>query len=337
MKKDHKDILLCLIRRGLAGLSAEPHMCDSFSEEKMLKKRLSMEWGRRISLTPDEVASLRDLGLLEKSTALGYYKLTPAGSRKALDLLPPGEYEPLDLDLVLFRVFETDFFRTVEKFEEPAIPYIWKPGTSRLVLVLGENAGGKSFFRRLLMGATFKGERHASWGGKRVEGFKRPPGPYPVQEFLSISMQGRTQGGMGSSAVYGIEEWLSTGQNSAQTVTKGIETAEDRGHTCILYWDEPDLGMSGSAAAGVGLEIADWMRRGPHPLVQGIFITSHNKGLVRQCADLSPHYIYLGDKKGPASLEEWLSFEAPPLRPSELQERSRKRHSAIQKVINSQK
>ena len=44
------------------------------------------------------------------------------------------------------RTLELDYFQD----PKPAIPYVWKPGKAGnpLVGVVGENAGGKSFFRR---------------------------------------------------------------------------------------------------------------------------------------------------------------------------------------------
>lgn len=127
-----------------------------------------------------------------------------------------------------------------------------------------KNAGGKSFFRRMLGFTVHRGKK-PEFGTKAI-----PKGSFPVREFIHLSMEGRTTAYM-ASMVYGTEEWCSTGENSSRTVTKGMQTADSRLHTSVLYWDEPDIGMSAGVAAGAGQAIAKWLPNAS-PLVNAVFI-----------------------------------------------------------------
>lgn len=148
-------------------------------------------------------------------------------------------------------------------------------------------------------------------------------------------MQFRTQGGMAAVMVFGNESCHSTGEISARTVVTGIKTASERGHTTVMYWDEPDIGMSAGAAAGAGVMIRDFAEN-LSPLVEAIFITSHSPALVRQLAPLNPHYLYVGDENGPKTLVEWFEYQANPrpISPNELSELSRRRFKRIQAVMS---
>jgi hypothetical protein len=151
-------------------------------------------------------------------------------------------------------------------------------------------------------------------------------------------MQKRASGGMESSFIYGTESYHSTGENSAHTVTMGAKTATERLHTNILYWDEPDIGMSAGAAAGTGVTIRELVGQDA-PLVQAIFVTSHSPALIRQLASVQPHYIYLGDANGPKNLESWFEFQQNPvpISPEDLAALALKRFRMIQKVLDAKK
>ena len=270
------------------------------------------------------------LGLATKAeSGTSEYSLTPKGIQVAL---PHCKYDRIDVGEVVRHVLDTlvYFHPSPELDGEVAIPAIYKPGTSKLVLVLGENAGGKSFFRRLMWFETHRGKK----GGFGESEIKR--GPFPVYEFIGLSMQERTKGGFVGSVIYGHEELHSTGECSSRTVSTGIRTASGRAHTSVIWWDEPDIGMSAGSAAGAGILIREFVQNDA-PLVQGVFITSHSVPLIRQLADLDPHYIYLGDADGPKNLDEWFESQQNPrpVLPEELQEVSRKRFRAIAEIIRS--
>jgi hypothetical protein len=202
--------------------------------------------------------------------------------------------------------------------DDPAIPALWVKGSSPLFLVLGENAGGKSFFRRCI-----------SLEIRDRSGIK---------EVIHLSMEARTGAtfmGAAKAFVYGDENSRSTGENSVNTISGAITTCRDRTHPHVLYWDEPDIGMSEGAAAGAGIAIAEFVADLPEH-TKGVFITTHSRAMVEQLVDLKPHYLHLGTdpKLAPQTLQEWLEREVVPVSPDELKEASRARFRAIQKILN---
>lgn len=214
------------------------------------------------------------------------------------------------------KTLELDYFQD----PKPAIPYVWKPGKADnpLVVVVGENAGGKSFFRRCVSAVC------------RDDANK--------VEVIPISMEGRRQVAynIGLSFVYGSEDWEATGVNSIGTVLSGINTCRGRETKHVIIWDEPDIGLSEGNAASVGKAIADFTREPPAHTKASIVIT-HRKALVGQLLPMEPHYLFLGDPDGPESLDAWI-LQPPVIRPlEEIKERSRKRFQSIQKILDEVK
>ena len=197
----------------------------------------------------------------------------------------------------------------------PAIPYVWKPAKAAcpLVVVVGENAGGKSFFRRCVSAVCQKTET----------------------EIIPISMEARRTISYNPHLVfvYGDEQYEATGVNSINTVLMGIKTCRGREAPHVICWDEPDLGLSEGNAASVGRAIADFMVDPPAHTRASIVVT-HRKALVAELRTVNPHDLYLGDDDGPRSLDAWL--EAPPVvRPlEEVRDAGRARYKAIQQILN---
>ena len=187
----------------------------------------------------------------------------------------------------------------------------WRPGQGNLVVVLGDNASGKSFFRRLI-GCIC-----------RDVGI----------EHIHLSMEGRNQsfGGL-RGLVYGDEEIESTGVNSAHTVGRGIKTCQGRETKHVIFWDEPDLGLSDNSAAGVGVAIREFAIAQPAHTVATIVVT-HSRALVQQLAPSAPHYLYLGEDNVPETLEAWLMAPIVPISMDELFAKSKRRYRLILKII----
>lgn len=198
--------------------------------------------------------------------------------------------------------------------DKAAIPYIWRRGRGSLVVVTGENAGGKSFFRRLVQIACKRSKI----------------------ECMTISMEGRQTGGPWNAFIYGSERWEATGQNSAQTILNGITTCRSREHTHVIFWDEPDLGLSESWAAGAGQAIRDFMLEKPSR-TRAAFVVSHSRSLIRQLLPVRPHYLYLGSTSGPPTLKDWVEHQPKPRSLADLPKESHKRFKAIQKILDGVK
>lgn len=187
------------------------------------------------------------------------------------------------------RALDLRFFHP-EDGQPAAIPFHFAPGADPLVVVVGPNAGGKSFFRRVLM-ALCQDQK---------------------TEAIHISMEGRRRIGERPwlAMVYGDELRHSTGVNSINTVLTGVSTCRSREQPHVIIWDEPDLGMSEGAAASVGRVVAEFATAPPPALMASVVIT-HRKALVAELLAARPHYLHLGTAEAPPSLEEWLA--APPL------------------------
>jgi len=237
----------------------------------------------------------------------------------------------LNLKALLDWIFELRYFHPDEVIEgRTAIPFYRSDGDpeSKLVLVLGENAGGKSFFRRLIQLACNKRSKH-----KRFQ----------VREIIPLSMEARSGDFTVRSLIYGDEARESTGECSARTVTTAIKTIQGRDHESILYWDEPDLGMSAAAAAGAGMAIKEFIDNSPE-LLQAVFLTTHSPAIVSQLLHCQhrPHYLYLGNEACPLSLEDWVKQQidlvwSPALSPEQIMTMSRQRYLDINAILNDKK
>jgi hypothetical protein len=192
------------------------------------------------------------------------------------------------------------------------IPAHWVPGKGKLVVVVGENASGKSFFRRIVSGVC------KSTG----------------VECMPISMEGRGgyYGGL-RGMIYGDESWQATGVNSARTVKQGILTCESRDKPHVIFWDEPDLGLSENGCAGIGVAIREALTEPPKHTTAAIVVT-HSKPLVRELLPLDPHYLHLGSEDAPKTLFDWLQRPIVPRHPDELLESGHRRFKLIQTILN---
>lgn len=222
-----------------------------------------------------------------------------------------------------------DYFHPLEEVPEPdlgqtPIPAYFSPSGSdqKLIVIVGENASGKSFMRRIF-----------SLICRNIK-----------VECIPLSMQGRSDyfGGL-RSMVYGDETTESTGVNSSRTVTTGIKTCAARTSPHVIIWDEPDLGLSENGAAGVGKAIADYMISPNEHTLAAIVIT-HSKPLVRRLVEsylhLNPHYLHLGEdnlEATPKSLNEWLAQGVEMRTLENIQEAGYRRFKLIQQILNKVK
>jgi hypothetical protein len=205
------------------------------------------------------------------------------------------------------QVLELDYFQG----PRPAIPYIWRVGRNPLVMVVGENAGGKSFLRRITQAAC----QHSKI------------------ECIHISLEGRCREGFARAFLYGTEMWEATGANSAETILGGIRTCQKREKPHVMFWDEPDLGLSEAWAAGAGRVIRDFVQNKPKH-TRAIYLVTHSRALARELAPVRPHYLFLGSTKGPRTFKEWLDHQPAPRDLSKLAETSRRRFTKIQKILD---
>jgi hypothetical protein len=219
-----------------------------------------------------------------------------------------------DTSGLLSAVLETlSYFHLGPKKQPAILPYHWVKGTSNVAVLLGENASGKSFVRKCASSICH---------GLEVE-------------FIGISMQMRSEGGFARAFVFGDEGWEATGVISIKTVLNGIRTCRGRDTDHVMCWDEPDLGLSDSAAASVGAAIAEFVRN-PGKHTKAILVATHNRQVVEQLAGLDPHYVYLGDN-APATLQDWLHRPIVPVDLEALSTQMMDRWRAISAIIDGKK
>lgn len=196
-----------------------------------------------------------------------------------------------------------------------AIPALRVDGKGKLIVVVGDNASGKSFFRRIIQ----------VWCQKAKT------------ECIHISVEGRGKTGHMPwlAMVYGDEQHESTGVNSMSTILMGMKTCRGREKPHTIFWDEPDLGLSEDWAAGVGQDLCKFAQEAPTK-TKAAFIVTHSRALVRELLPASPFYLHLGTtpSEAPQSLQEWVDRPIQPQRPEKLKERSRARYKAIQAILN---
>ena len=217
-----------------------------------------------------------------------------------------------DLAVLLADAFNLRYFHA-EGGEPPVIPFHHTPGKVPLVAVVGPNAGGKSFFRRIVQQVCAHRE--------------------PKIECMGISMQFRTEANNPFKAfVFGDETWQATGEISGHTVLTGINTCASRDNPHVIFWDEPDLGLSDGYSGGMGQTLARFAQNLPTHTV-GAFVVTHSRALLRQLLPVEPHYVHLGSENPPESLQAWLDTEAPVLPQEDLKEASYARFRRIQKIL----
>ena len=187
----------------------------------------------------------------------------------------------------------------------------WQPSKgAHLCLLIGDNATGKSLFRRIVGAWCSKDYNRNTGKGTRIE-------------MIGLSMQDRAGGQMGiaHAFVYGDEFTNATGVNTGHTVTTAITTAEGRDSANVVFWDEPDTGLSDAYAADVGRRIAAFAKK-PPPHTRASFVVTHRKALVEQLLKAKPHVLFFGEN-APKTVEEYLTRPVEPADIEELYKRGR--------------
>jgi hypothetical protein len=215
----------------------------------------------------------------------------------------------MKLDKLIESSLDTILFDPDE--EGPLLQAKYIPGKSSLAVILGNNASGKSLLRRIISVKCGKAN--------------------PKIESMAISMQLRTSGLIQNAFIFGDESYESTGRISSSTVSVGIRSSKGRENPHIIFWDEPDVGLSDEAAAGIGLEIAKYAQE-PAPTLQGMFVVTHRRVLVQYLLQVDPHIIFMGANP-PNSVQEWLDRPIIPSSSEALQEASHRALPSISKRL----
>lgn len=195
--------------------------------------------------------------------------------------------------------------------EENPLAVNYTLGDSPMVVVTGENATGKSFFRRFVTGALSMAR--------------------PEIKTIHLSQEGRSSSGIASAIVYGDESYRSTGANSSNVIDGAFKTARGRKEAHAIVFDEPDIGLSDNYAAGAGVAIRSFCEEKP-PLTFLVMVMSHNRHLIRELAAGNPSHVHFGSIE-PVLLADWLEWKPTPKPPSELPARAHATFQAIESII----
>jgi hypothetical protein len=189
---------------------------------------------------------------------------------------------------------------------------------SRVAVIVGDNASGKSFLVTLMSAFC-----------KLNEDFKAEP--------LQVSMKYRTTEGLHRAFMYGVfgDEADSTGSISMSGVSGLLKTAHQREKPHWALLDEPDLGLSESYARAMGKWLAqEFASLGP--MTKGMVLVSHSKALVSSLFENSrerPWFVHMG---APLTVEGWLEDRSEKTVEEllSLQDRSHHLHLAIEERLN---
>lgn len=163
---------------------------------------------------------------------------------------------------------------------------------TRIVVVSGPNACGKSFACRYLASAI---------AAERPETSERG-------EFFHIGMRLRTSGSgqIGPKTfVYGDESEYSTGAVSMIALNGMLKNSKTRTSQHVIALDEPDIGLSDEYALALGSKIAGFANELPNNC-DALIIVSHSRPLISKLMPLKPHCLRFGTLDTAA----WLS--SPP-------------------------
>ena len=126
--------------------------------------------------------------------------------------------------------------------------------------------------------------------------------------------------------VYGDESCEASGQIACKVILGAIKTSRAREKPHIIILDDCDAGLSDNAAAGCGIEIAEFCLDPPQNL-GFLTIITHRQSLLSELVRIHPSHIRVGDQ---LTLYEVVDQPIVPLRPKELIERS---HATFKKVL----
>lgn len=176
----------------------------------------------------------------------------------------------------------------------PSIP------TSTILLVTGDNASGKSLFRRVL--ATYYQKQQL--------------------ETITLSQQARSQSGLPRAVIYGDEEDEATGAISANALSKSFH---QRTKPYVLIFDEPEIGMGEEAQLGAAIFLQQHCSNLPQNC-EGIVLFTHSRILISSLKHMT-HFIWLHHPNH--SVNDWLNRTLLPILPSELVKKGKEKWHQI--------
>lgn len=178
-----------------------------------------------------------------------------------------------------------------DKLEDgsPVFPYLLEKKESKILLVCGKNASGKSLLSRYM-------DQCSNRNNYRT---------------IEVSMGERAKKGYMQQAMqygkYGDEDRESTGHLTSYRVIKEFKKVEDFESPWFMILDEPDIGLSEAYARAMGEFIAlniNEHKSSEH--FKGLIVVSHNRALMQSLTsnlDHEPNKMRVGDDR---HFDDWL-------------------------------
>jgi len=166
-----------------------------------------------------------------------------------------------------------------------------------VMVVVGDNASGKSLLRRL-----FQAFLHDEEGNPEV---------------MHLSQQGRANPGFGRCFIYGSEDDEATSVISARTLIKGMQTSRGREKPHFMVYDEPEIGMSEESALGASLWIKEQLTEDWPKHLNGFIVCTHNRHFATCLMEL-PNSKFVWMHQPDATIQDWIGREIVPINPQEL-------------------
>jgi hypothetical protein len=173
---------------------------------------------------------------------------------------------------------------TSRPFREGVLQGKVECGNEKLVVITGDNASGKSLFRKIL---------HLNYQDQKIT-------------LVNTSQQGRSESGIVRAMMYGSEADEATGAISTKVFLKAIETGKLGKYPMAILFDEPEIGCSEEVQMAMGIKLASSYL---DMKVDCTYIISHSRQLLKQLAPCNPTHVRLGNF---ISFEEYLNREVIP-------------------------
>jgi hypothetical protein len=188
---------------------------------------------------------------------------------------------------------------------------------SKVCIITGQNASGKSFLRKIL------NARHQD----------------DNIEYIHLSQCGRSSSsGLMRAMIYGSEEEDSTGYISVKAIRGAIRTGTARTKPFALMLDEPEIGCSEELALSLSHKLVNEI---PNMLkLETLYINTHSRNIVNPLLALNPGYVHLysaDDELKYPTIQSWLEREIEPIDVDLLYENANKKYTAVSKLIDNRK
>jgi hypothetical protein len=173
--------------------------------------------------------------------------------------------------------------------KKDAVPALAEEGSNeRLLVVSGENGGGKSLVASVIGGSA---RRVAEEEGVKLE-------------VMDIGMSRRTMPDISRVFIFGDEGSESTGNISMKAMLGALKTSRDRGHRHWVVLDEPDIGMGEGYHRAIGQHLAAFASAMPDNC-EGLVVVSHSRAIVRELVDVGACSLRVGSDLRP--VKEWVA------------------------------